>query len=57
MYKIDQKVSWVCEGQTIIGRIFDIEVVKLRTVYWLLQDGKHPRNGMSCREAEFIKPL
>lgn len=57
MFKIDQKVSWVCEGQTIIGCIFDIEVVKLRTVYLLLEDGKHPRNGVSVREAEFIKAV
>ena len=54
MYKIDQKVSWICEGQTIVGRVFDIEVSKERTVYSLLQDGKHPRNGVSMREAEFI---
>jgi hypothetical protein len=63
MYKIDQKVSWICEGQTIVGRVFDIEVsreivyepkVIERTVYLLLEDGKHPRNGVSVRGAENI---
>ena len=54
MYKIDQKVSWICEGQTIVGRVFDIEVSDEQTVYLLLQDGKHPRNGDLVRKAEFI---
>ena len=60
MYEIDQKVSWVCEGQTVMGRVFDIETYgasKERTVYLLLEDGKHPRNGVSVREAEFIKAV
>lgn len=63
MYKIDQKVSWICDGQTIVGRVFDIEVsreivyepkVIERTVYLLLEDGRHPRNGVSVREAKNI---
>lgn len=54
MYKIDQKVSWICEKQTVVGRVFDIEVSEGQTVYLLLENGKHPRNGVSVREAEFI---
>lgn len=57
MYEINQKVSWICEGEVKTGSIVGIVEITAGTLFELCEAGSHPRNGVYERYAKDIQAI
>ena len=58
MYELNQRVSWSFQGQTLEGRVVEIEATTTgTTLFMLCEDGHSPRNGVYARQAEDIQAI
>ena len=57
MYEINQRVSWICQGEAKTGSIVGIAEITAGTLFMLCEDGSHPRNGVYERFAQDIQAI